>query len=155
MALSPARYGPNLLNAVPPPPMMNREPTPKQDNTSDNDGKSYKIRFPRFDSQPFPPFQLKENEKIRPEIRTPRGKKKVEIRLSERHERSRAIVKMKLVAAQLIPWCNLKQPTFNLFKLILSICRLAFNRSGTSPFERAIPCRAPSSKGVPEEQLAV
>lgn len=37
MALSPARYGPGLLHPVPPPPILNREPTPKQDN-SDNDG---------------------------------------------------------------------------------------------------------------------
>lgn len=39
MALSPARYGPGLLHPVPPPPMLNREPTPKQDSNSDNDGK--------------------------------------------------------------------------------------------------------------------
>lgn len=38
MALSPARYGPSLLHSVPPPPILNREPTPKQDNNSDNDG---------------------------------------------------------------------------------------------------------------------
>lgn len=38
MALSPARYAPSLLHSVPPPPILNREPTPKQD-TSDNDGK--------------------------------------------------------------------------------------------------------------------
>lgn len=37
MALSPARYSHSLLPPVPPPPMVNREPTPKQD-TSDNDG---------------------------------------------------------------------------------------------------------------------
>lgn len=37
MALSPARYSHSLLPPVPPPPMINREPTPKQD-TSDNDG---------------------------------------------------------------------------------------------------------------------
>lgn len=39
MALSPARYGPGLLHPVAPPPMLNREPTPKQDS-SDNDGKN-------------------------------------------------------------------------------------------------------------------
>lgn len=46
MALSPvARYAPGgLLHAVPPPPMINREPSPiKQDVSSDNDGTYIKI----------------------------------------------------------------------------------------------------------------
>ena len=43
MALSPARYAPGLLHPVPPPPIMNREPTPKQDSNSDNDGKLWQI----------------------------------------------------------------------------------------------------------------
>lgn len=42
MALSPARYGPSLLSSVPPPPMPNREPTPKQEN-SDNDEESIDV----------------------------------------------------------------------------------------------------------------
>lgn len=47
MALSPARYGPGLLHPVPPPPILNREPTPKQDN-SDNDGNFCLIFAARF-----------------------------------------------------------------------------------------------------------
>ncbi|GJQ66553.1 Hr51 [Trypoxylus dichotomus] len=43
MALSPARYGPGLLHPVPPPPMLNREPTPKQDSNSDNDEESIDV----------------------------------------------------------------------------------------------------------------
>ncbi|XP_071054202.1 photoreceptor-specific nuclear receptor-like isoform X3 [Onthophagus taurus] len=44
MALSPARYGPGLLHTVAPPPMINREPTPKQDSTnSDNDEESIDV----------------------------------------------------------------------------------------------------------------
>ncbi|XP_018324308.1 photoreceptor-specific nuclear receptor-like [Agrilus planipennis] len=42
MALSPARYGHGLLPSAPPPQMISREPTPKQEN-SDNDEESIDV----------------------------------------------------------------------------------------------------------------